>query len=908
MDNRSKLKKIIEYRKAKGSTRKPKYATRKLSIGLVSCLLGYTLLISPVESLAAETSTEIAESEDAGEKPEEEEDKKEEEKTEEEPSGEEQQEETEKEETEKKEEVEEEKEEFHFNDEQRKKLVDEKFDDVKINDLESQARIESEKENFDADKFIDDAINKSKAEKETTETEETASEEGKDAFTDEKSTETNSYKLKSLKQEEEETETLEQGGEDKTPVGAQQGADAQAGQNAEQNNAESEFKETTIEATIETHGIGDKDFNFEGLFGDSNPNLTLTDKKTRKRYTYTINKDTKTITIKDLDGNPIKMEDITNNELSLTFRGRPVNGKLVSVPGSLDGSSLDGKTYYKLELYQAKNTDVVVETQDEEGQKIDKNPTNTDEVNGKKGGLKIGAGGKEYEEEIPENNGGKVSPIRPNQDNLKEINDNQITIEVTGTEEGYLVDKANNKVYKPEVTVTENDLDPSKVVFTEKPLVSDDSKYEGNEERAKVTFDADKYGEIKAGKTYYIIKNVAGKDKLTGPKVTPNKGWEFAGWEEETSNKYGENTQHKAKYKPIPGEGQGIVTKKGEEPKAEDGIKNKDKLPEGTIYTWKEKPDVSEAGEKTGTVVVTYPDGSTQNVAVTVTVKNSIPAETDAEKNPAVAPEKTEVEDKKKLTDDEKKSVEDKVKEKNPEAEKVEVGDDGSVTITYPDDSTNTLTPDQTVTEKPAEDDNKPSNEDSKPTEDDNKPSDEDNKPSDDDKDLESEDDKDDSETTDDSDKDDSSKDDKDSDIKDKDDGSDKDNSDKDNSDKDDSSKDDKGTDSKDTDDDSAKDKGDKDSSDQVADPARGKDDKDSSDQVANPARGQKANDDDIAAARGNREDDKQSPARTSRSNANAAGNNVKTGVESQGIAIATIIASATGLFASRKKKEDEDK
>ena len=204
---------------------------------------------------------------------------------------------------------------------------------------------------------------------------------------------------------------------------------------------------------------------------------------------------------------------------------------------------------------------------------------------------------------------------------------------------------------------------------------------------------------------------------------------------------------------------------------------------------------------------------------------------------------------------------------------------------------------------KPAEDDNKPSNEDSKPTEDDNKPSDEDNKPSDDDKDLESEDDKDDSETKDDSDKDDSSKDDKDADIKDTDD-----DSDKDNSDKDDSSKDDKGTDSKDTDDDSAKDKGDKDSSDQVADPARGKDDKDSSDQVANPARGQKANDDDIAAARGNREDDKQSPARTSRSNANAAGNNVKTGVESQGIAIATIIASATGLFAIRKKKEDEDK
>ncbi|MDU5560733.1 MAG: adhesin, partial [Anaerococcus vaginalis] len=44
--------------------------------------------------------------------------------------------------------------------------------------------------------------------------------------------------------------------------------------------------------------------------------------------------------------------------------------------------------------------------------------------------------------------------------------------------------------------------------------------------------------------------------------------------------------------------------------------------------------------------------------------------------------------------------VEKKVKEKNPKAEKVEVGNDGSVTLTYPDKSTNTLTPEQTVTEK----------------------------------------------------------------------------------------------------------------------------------------------------------------------------------------------------------------
>lgn len=52
MDN--KFKRIIEFKKQKGSIRKPKYATRKLSIGLVSCMLGYALLVSPSSVEAAE--------------------------------------------------------------------------------------------------------------------------------------------------------------------------------------------------------------------------------------------------------------------------------------------------------------------------------------------------------------------------------------------------------------------------------------------------------------------------------------------------------------------------------------------------------------------------------------------------------------------------------------------------------------------------------------------------------------------------------------------------------------------------------------------------------------------------------------------------------------------------------------
>ena len=47
MKNNDILKGIIENKKLNGSKNKPKYATRKLSIGLVSCMLGYAFLVLP---------------------------------------------------------------------------------------------------------------------------------------------------------------------------------------------------------------------------------------------------------------------------------------------------------------------------------------------------------------------------------------------------------------------------------------------------------------------------------------------------------------------------------------------------------------------------------------------------------------------------------------------------------------------------------------------------------------------------------------------------------------------------------------------------------------------------------------------------------------------------------------------
>ena len=82
----------------------------------------------------------------------------------------------------------------------------------------------------------------------------------------------------------------------------------------------------------------------------------------------------------------------------------------------------------------------------------------------------------------------------------------------------------------------------------------------------------------------------------------------------------------KDKYAPV---GQEVSVNKGSQPNAEAGIQNKNDLPQGTTYDWKTPVDTSTPGETTGTVVVTYPDGTKDEVEVKV---NVIDARTDTEK------------------------------------------------------------------------------------------------------------------------------------------------------------------------------------------------------------------------------------------------------------------------------------
>ena len=63
-----------------------------------------------------------------------------------------------------------------------------------------------------------------------------------------------------------------------------------------------------------------------------------------------------------------------------------------------------------------------------------------------------------------------------------------------------------------------------------------------------------------------------------------------------------------------------ITVKSFDNPKPETGILNPGKLPKGTTFTWKEAPNTSKPGKVNGVVTVKYPDGSTDDVSVPVTV------------------------------------------------------------------------------------------------------------------------------------------------------------------------------------------------------------------------------------------------------------------------------------------------
>ncbi|HEM5998702.1 TPA: LPXTG cell wall anchor domain-containing protein, partial [Streptococcus suis] len=103
-----------------------------------------------------------------------------------------------------------------------------------------------------------------------------------------------------------------------------------------------------------------------------------------------------------------------------------------------------------------------------------------------------------------------------------------------------------------------------------------------------------------------------------------------------------------------------------------------------------------------GSVTITYPDGSIDIIPATDAVVPTTPTpQTDAEKNGITNPAKTPVADTNNLTEDEKAKVKEEVEKSNPglpTGTTIVVGNDGSVTITYPDGSVDTISGTDTVT------------------------------------------------------------------------------------------------------------------------------------------------------------------------------------------------------------------
>ncbi len=221
----------------------------------------------------------------------------------------------------------------------------------------------------------------------------------------------------------------------------------------------------------------------------------------------------------------------------------------------------------------------------------------------------------------------------------------QPVVKVTDTSK--LPDGTTPGTYEVPVTVTYPDgtTADGKVTVTVLDKIidrTDDPSQPTPEGYVRVAFDAGKDGKFATGsRTVFDVREGTPASALKVPVVEANDGFvQKAGdeaWSPALPTAFTTGATYVAQYEvaktdadKYDPQGKDVTTGVNETPKAEDGIANKGDLPEGTKYEWKTPVDTTTPGEKEGTIVVTYPDGSTDEVPVKVVVKDD---RTDAEKN-----------------------------------------------------------------------------------------------------------------------------------------------------------------------------------------------------------------------------------------------------------------------------------
>ena len=379
------------------------------------------------------------------------------------------------------------------------------------------------------------------------------------------------------------------------------------------------FGKTKARVVIEKNGLNGE-FPFDTIFASGTTKVTLVtvdengdDVETKA----TINASTGEMTFDNI----VDMQAVKDGDVFIEFNGEKIKGKFKdSYEGPDYGhGGATNITTFKLILNQIRNTDVVVNTKDKTGNVVD-NPT-TDVTNGKikKGDTTVDIPIKDNVVEIDDIDG-------LSSEKIDDFNNKKPEYSVEGTENGFLVNKNDNKVYKPgEFKIDEKGLDPTVLEFTEKPLVTTSEDAGNDEDYVKVTFVVGDKGETPSETSNAVIRGVNHGGKISAPaNPTGKKGYTFKEWSNDgVKDVYNKDTRHEAIFNVVAPTGKNITAELNSTPDAASAIANTAELPDGTSFEWQATPDTSTAGDKTATVVVKYPDGTTKNVDVTVTVADS---------------------------------------------------------------------------------------------------------------------------------------------------------------------------------------------------------------------------------------------------------------------------------------------